>query len=89
MYIPKQGERSLSDLKRWSKLEGIYYETHPQDKNMIRTRHVFYHALSGRYQMHQPSNWHYATPTPEMRPYHDAISRAIFTMQPLQSRGFF
>lgn len=89
MYIPEAGERTLTDFRQWSKLGGIYYELHPKEKGMMRTRYVSYNTLAGKYQLHLPSNWHHGTPTEEMRPYHDGIGRAVTTMQPAQSPGFY
>mgnify|MGYP001197562141 CR=1 FL=1 len=89
MTNPNFGERTLLDFKQWSKLGGLYYQRNPQNEKEIRTIMVRYNTVAGKYVMHAPSNWHTAEPTPEMRPYHDGIGRAITTMQPAESRGFY
>lgn len=89
MTAPDFGERTLQDFRQWSKLGGLYYEKHPTEKGMMRTRYVRYDVMNGKYQIHLPSNWHHAEPTKEMRPWHEGISRALTTMQPAQSRGFY
>jgi len=89
MEKPNFGERTLQDLKQWSKLGGMYFELHPTEKGMMRTRYVRYDPIVGKYIQHAPTNWHYAEPTPEMRPWHDGISRALFTHQPVSNRGFY
>ena len=83
------GERTLHDHAQWSKLGGIYYEQHPTDKDQFRTRRVHFNALAGKYQQDAPTNYVYGTPTPEMKAWHDGISRALTTMQPATSRGFY
>jgi len=90
MGSPNFGERTYSDFKNWSKLAGIYYEKHPTEEGMIRTRRIAYHPFANRHVQEMPSNWHHATPTPEMKAWHDGISRALTTMQSnMQSRGFY
>lgn len=89
MYIPEQGERTLNDFRNWSKFQGTYYERNPKDKNQIRTRLVSYNVFAGKYVVHQPTNWITAEPTPDMKPWHEGISRAVFTMQPTQSASFY
>lgn len=90
MGSPNFGERTYADFKNWSKLAGIYYEKHPTEEGMIRTRRVSYHPFANRHVQEMPSNWHHATPTPEMKAWHDGISRALTTMQGnMQSRGFY
>jgi len=89
MTSPNFGERTRLDFSRWSGMDGIYYEKHPTNHGEMRTWRVSFNPIADRYQIHQPSNWVTAEPTPEMRPWHDRISRAITTMQPIQSRGFY
>lgn len=89
MYIPEQGERTLTDFGNWSKLQGIYFEKHPSESGMIRTRHVRYNTIAGRFQQSLPSNWHHAEPTPQMRVWSNQISRAVTTMQAPASEGFY
>ena len=86
MYI---NERTQNDFRNWSKLQGTYYERDPKNPERIRTRLVSYHVFSGKYQVHQPTNWVIAEPTPDMKQWHDGISRAIFTMQPATSTSFY
>ena len=89
MNAPNFGERTLQDFSQWSKLGGIYVEFHPKEEGMIRTRYVRYDPIVGKYIQHQPTNWHRAEPTPEMRPWHDGIARSLTTMQPSSTRGFY
>jgi len=89
MSSANYGERTMQDFSNWSKLGGIYYELHPTEKGMMRTRYVRYDPIVGKYIQHQPTNWIHAMPTPEMRAWHDGISRALTTMQPSSTRGFY
>jgi len=89
MASPDFGERTLLDFKRWSGMDGIYYEKSKVRPNEMRTWRVSFNPISNNYQIHQPSNWVVAEPTPEMRAWHEGISRAITTMQPPTQRGFY
>ena len=89
MDNPNFGERTLQDFRRLSGMDGIYYERNPKNKSEMRTWRVSFNPIADKYQIHLPSNWVTAEPTPEMRQWHDGISRAIHTMQPKQSRGFY
>jgi len=89
MANPEFGERTLQDFQQWSKLGGVYYEKHPKEEGMMRTRYVRYDPIVGKYIQHLPTNWVTAEPTPEMRPWHDGIARARSTMQPATNRGFY
>lgn len=40
MANPEFGERTLQDFQQWSKLGGVYYEKHPKEEGMMRTRYV-------------------------------------------------
>ena len=79
------GERTLQDHAQWSKLGGIYYEQHPTDKT--KDCRVHFNALAGTSKTLPPTT--HGTPPPEMKAWHDGISRALTTMQPATSRGFY
>ena len=83
------GERTLIDHRQWSKLGGIYYEKHKTNKGEMRTWRVSFNPIAGKYQIHQPTNWVVAEPTPEMKAWSPRIATAISTMQPATSRGFY
>ena len=89
MPTPNFGERTQQDFRQWSKMDGIYYEKHKTNEGEMRTWRVSFNPFANRYQIHQPSNWVAMEPTPEMRPWHNGISRALTTMQPTTSRGFY
>ena len=90
MATPNFGERTMRDFANWDKLQGIYLEAHPTEKGMIRTRRISYNPFANRHVQEMPSNWHHATPTPEMKAWHEGIARALTTMQASnQSRGFY
>ena len=89
MATPNFGERTLQDFQQWSKIGGVYYELHPTEKGVMRTRYVRYDPIVGKYIQHVPSNWHTAEPTPEMKAWHEGISRALTMMQPATTRGFY
>jgi hypothetical protein len=89
MSTPDFGERTLQDFQQWSKLGGVYYERNPENEKEIRTRYVRYDPIVGKYIIHLPTNWVTGEPTPEMKAWHEGISRAITTMQPATNRGFY
>jgi hypothetical protein len=89
MSMPNFGERTLQDFQQWSKLGGVYYERNPDNEKEIRTRYVRYNPIVGKYIVHLPTNWVAAEPTPEMKAWHEGISRALTTMQPASNRGFY
>ena len=70
-------------------MAGINFEQYPTDKDLFRTRRVHFNALAGKYQQDAPTNYVYGKPTPEMKAWHDGISRALTPMQPATSRGFY
>ena len=79
MYIP---ERNINDLKKWNPMiNRIYYERgEGKYKGMIRTYHMAYNMMANKITP-QISNWVHAEPTPEMKPYHPDVMKAVLTSQ--------
>ena len=89
MATPDFGERTQQDFRQWSKLDGIYYEKHKTKAGEMRTWRVSFNPFAGKYQIHQPTNWVAAEPTPEMKAWSPQISAAITRTQPVSERGFY
>jgi hypothetical protein len=78
------GERTFADMKRMCPMiDQIYFERHPDNPRLIRTYTPRLNRMSGTIPIPSPTNWHEAEPTPEMKAWSPAISRAL-TMQNLQ-----
>ena len=83
------GERSLMDFQNWSKFgKQLFYERNPRNEQEIRVYRPFYNVFAGKYTL-QITPFHAAEPTPDMKPWHPSIGRALTTMQPSTDRGFY
>ena len=89
MGTPNFGDRTLQDFRQWSNMDGIYYERNQSNPAEMRTWRISFNPFSNRYQIHQPSNWVTAEPTPEMRAWSPRIASAVTTMQQDTIRGFY
>ena len=79
MYTP---ERNLNDLKRWNPMiNRIYYEKGKgKYEGMIRTYTMLYNIMANKITP-SISNWVHMEPTPEMKPYHPDVMKAVLTTQ--------
>mgnify|MGYP001248115682 CR=1 FL=1 len=72
--------RSTNDIRNWNNVIGtVMYQHHPKDKNQIRTYHFVWNALSERCNV-QVSNYHHATPTPDMKPFNQRVIDGVIRM---------
>lgn len=89
MPTPDFGDRTLSDFRKWSNIDGIYYERNPSNPAEMRTWRVSFNVFSNRYHINSPTNWVAAEPTPEMKAWSPKIAAAVATMQHSTQRGFY
>ena len=81
MLFPEEASRTFDDLKKWNPLinKTFFEKGKGEFEGMIRTYYMSFNPFANRI-VPRISNWHYAEPTPDMKPYDPRVMSAL-TMQ--------
>ena len=81
--------RTYQDMQQWNPLiNQVFFERNPKDSTQIRTYRMRWCGLANKITP-MISNWHFAEPTPEMKPYHPRIMTAVLTQQQNHTEEFY